>query len=66
MRNFPHRALAILLKRDLLQDYSLSMSDGVKRLLKGKDVVIKLKDSAADTPVFLKAKPRGSVVSNSA
>jgi len=35
------------------------MHDGIERLLKGKEVVIKLKESAADAPIFLKAKPRG-------
>ena len=55
----PHRILALLLKRDYLQDYSILEPDVASQLLRGNEYEIKLKDHALEHAVFLKSTPRG-------
>jgi len=54
----PHRALAILLKRGLLEDYDLK-SGGATSVLDGKEISIRLKPIAQNMPVFLAGKQGG-------
>lgn len=54
----PHRALAILLGRGLLVNYSLR-DDGVTKVLNGNEYSICIKPEAANAPVFLAAQEGG-------
>lgn len=59
MYSIPHRLLAILLRRDLLQDYS-----DLTQLLGDNKRLIKIKDSALDLPVVCAVEPKGvSIIS---
>jgi len=55
--SFPHRLLALLLKREFLINYKKSDTDVITKLLFGKELRIQINQTASDKPVFLKATP---------
>lgn len=57
--SLPHRIIALLLKRNYLEDYNLDEANVISRLLRSNEYQVKIKESALEHAVFLKSTPRG-------
>jgi hypothetical protein len=56
--SIPHRIIGIALRRGVLDDYDLAR-DGSQKILYGDELNIRIKETAKDLPIFLRAEPRG-------
>jgi hypothetical protein len=56
--SIPHRIIGIALRRGVLEDYDLAR-DGSQKILYGEELNIRIKETAKDLPIFLRAEPRG-------